>query len=211
MRSSASRGIDASRRGRAPRPVAEEVAADPRYADDEPIGPDDDARQRFREFARKQLGLAPIPLARRRSRGRWQNGSAGAPSYRPAPASLALLAFGSAEAVRAREQPGAAATAWGDPGLACRIRAVPAPRPSVTSPPQQPRREASPIPPTARSWCQLRSTASAITAVKPTPRRRRGPRASSPAISLFNGEITADAITARASAGTGHVAGRAAT
>jgi hypothetical protein len=38
------------------RAVAEEVAADPRYADDEPMGPDDDARTRFREFARKQLG-----------------------------------------------------------------------------------------------------------------------------------------------------------
>jgi hypothetical protein len=38
------------------RTVAEEIAADPRYADDEPLGPDDDARARFREFARKQLG-----------------------------------------------------------------------------------------------------------------------------------------------------------
>ncbi len=38
------------------RRVAEEVAADPRYAGDEPIGPDDGARERFREFARKQLG-----------------------------------------------------------------------------------------------------------------------------------------------------------
>jgi hypothetical protein len=38
------------------RAVAEEVAADPRYAEDEPVGPDDDARRRFREFARKQLG-----------------------------------------------------------------------------------------------------------------------------------------------------------
>ena len=38
------------------RAVAEEVAADPRYAGDEPMGPDDDARTRFREFARKQLG-----------------------------------------------------------------------------------------------------------------------------------------------------------
>ena len=37
------------------RTVAEEIAADPRYAGDEPIGPDDDARARFREFARKQL------------------------------------------------------------------------------------------------------------------------------------------------------------
>jgi hypothetical protein len=38
------------------RAVAEEVAADPKYADDEPLGPDDDARARFKEFARKQLG-----------------------------------------------------------------------------------------------------------------------------------------------------------
>lgn len=38
------------------RAVAEEIAADPRYADDEPLGPDDDARARFKEFARKQLG-----------------------------------------------------------------------------------------------------------------------------------------------------------
>jgi hypothetical protein len=38
------------------RTVAEEVAADPTYADEEPIGPDEGARERFREFARKQLG-----------------------------------------------------------------------------------------------------------------------------------------------------------
>jgi hypothetical protein len=38
------------------RAVAEEIAADPTYADDEPIGPDDETRARFREFARKQLG-----------------------------------------------------------------------------------------------------------------------------------------------------------
>jgi hypothetical protein len=38
------------------RAVAEEVAADPRYGDEEPIGPDDAARERFREFARRQLG-----------------------------------------------------------------------------------------------------------------------------------------------------------
>ena len=37
------------------RAVAEEIAADPAYADDEPLGPDDDARARFREFARRQL------------------------------------------------------------------------------------------------------------------------------------------------------------
>jgi hypothetical protein len=37
------------------RAVAEEIAADPRYADDESLGPDEDTRARFREFARKQL------------------------------------------------------------------------------------------------------------------------------------------------------------
>jgi len=37
------------------RAVAEEIAADPKYADEEPLGPDDGARERFREFARKQL------------------------------------------------------------------------------------------------------------------------------------------------------------
>ena len=38
------------------RAVAEEIAADTRYADEGPVGPDDAARERFREFARKQLG-----------------------------------------------------------------------------------------------------------------------------------------------------------
>ena len=38
------------------RAVAAEIAADPRYGSDEPMGPDDEARERFREFARKQLG-----------------------------------------------------------------------------------------------------------------------------------------------------------
>ena len=37
------------------RTVAEEIAADPKYADDERLGPDDDVRARFRDFARKQL------------------------------------------------------------------------------------------------------------------------------------------------------------
>ncbi len=37
------------------RRVAREIARDPRYADDEPLGPDEDARARFREFAKKQL------------------------------------------------------------------------------------------------------------------------------------------------------------
>lgn len=37
------------------RAVAEEIASDPSYAGEEPLGPDEDARARFREFARKQL------------------------------------------------------------------------------------------------------------------------------------------------------------
>jgi hypothetical protein len=37
------------------RAVAEEIALDPRYADEDPLGPDDAARARFREFARRQL------------------------------------------------------------------------------------------------------------------------------------------------------------
>ncbi len=37
------------------RAVAEEIAADPKYAEDEPLGPDDAARERFRAFAKKQL------------------------------------------------------------------------------------------------------------------------------------------------------------
>jgi hypothetical protein len=36
--------------------VAEEIAADPRYADHAGLGPDEEARARFRAFARKQLG-----------------------------------------------------------------------------------------------------------------------------------------------------------
>jgi hypothetical protein len=37
------------------RAVADEIAADPKYAGDEPLGPDEAARERFRDFARKQL------------------------------------------------------------------------------------------------------------------------------------------------------------
>jgi hypothetical protein len=35
--------------------VAEEIAADPKYADDEPLGPDAAARERFLAFARERL------------------------------------------------------------------------------------------------------------------------------------------------------------
>jgi len=37
------------------RAVAEEIASDPRYADEEPLAPDDAARDRFRAFARAHL------------------------------------------------------------------------------------------------------------------------------------------------------------
>jgi len=37
------------------RRVAEEIAADPAYADEGPLGPDEEARERFRAFAREHL------------------------------------------------------------------------------------------------------------------------------------------------------------
>ncbi len=37
------------------RTVAEEIAADPKFTDEEQLGPDEAARARFRNFARKQL------------------------------------------------------------------------------------------------------------------------------------------------------------
>jgi hypothetical protein len=37
------------------RAVAEEIAADPKYADEGPLGPDEAARERFRAFAREHL------------------------------------------------------------------------------------------------------------------------------------------------------------
>ncbi|MBV8065705.1 MAG: hypothetical protein JOY72_01295 [Actinobacteria bacterium] len=37
------------------RRVAEEVASDPKYGEEGPIGPDDEARARFRAFAREHL------------------------------------------------------------------------------------------------------------------------------------------------------------
>ena len=37
------------------RAVASEIAADPKYAEEEQLGPDDETRERFRAFARKQL------------------------------------------------------------------------------------------------------------------------------------------------------------
>ena len=37
------------------RAVAEEIAADPAYAEQEHLGPDEETRRRFREFAKRQL------------------------------------------------------------------------------------------------------------------------------------------------------------
>jgi hypothetical protein len=37
------------------RAVADEIAADPKYSDDEPLGPDEGTRERFKAFAREQL------------------------------------------------------------------------------------------------------------------------------------------------------------
>src|SRR5256714_5023894 len=36
------------------RAVADEIARDPRYAEESPLGPDDAARERFRAFAKRQ-------------------------------------------------------------------------------------------------------------------------------------------------------------
>lgn len=38
------------------RTVAEEIAADPKYDDEGPLGPDEETRSRFRAFAREHLG-----------------------------------------------------------------------------------------------------------------------------------------------------------
>jgi hypothetical protein len=40
------------------RAVAEEIAGDPRYADEEKLGPDEDVRARFRAFAKQKLESA---------------------------------------------------------------------------------------------------------------------------------------------------------
>ncbi len=37
------------------RAVAQEIADDPRFADEQPLGPDEDAKERFRAFVREQL------------------------------------------------------------------------------------------------------------------------------------------------------------
>ncbi len=39
------------------RAVAEEIAADPAYAEEDSLGPDEETRSRFREFARRRLDV----------------------------------------------------------------------------------------------------------------------------------------------------------
>jgi hypothetical protein len=38
--------------------VADEIAADPAYAEEDQLGPDEEARRRFREFAKKRLEVS---------------------------------------------------------------------------------------------------------------------------------------------------------
>ena len=55
--------------------MAEEIAADPKYADEGPLGPDDAARERFRAFAREHLGssrrASDSPTSRGADNGPW--------------------------------------------------------------------------------------------------------------------------------------------
>ena len=115
---------------------------------------------------------------------------------------LALLAFGSAGAEGPAHAPGASATAWAIkvsvPGASAMIT------PAVVSPP-----DAAPAAGNAFAYpadgtivSAQSTTASATTAV--VTNAAANSQSVVTALSLFNGEITADAVTARASAGTGY-------
>jgi len=115
---------------------------------------------------------------------------------------LALLAFGSAGAEGPAHAPGAAATAWAikitTPGAAAVTTPV------VASPPN-----AAPFagsvfsyPADASIVSAQSTTASATTTVEANA--SASAQSVVTALSLFKGEITADAVTARASAGTGY-------
>jgi murein DD-endopeptidase MepM/ murein hydrolase activator NlpD len=111
-----------------------------------------------------------------------------------------LLVIGPAGAVGPASTPGAAATAWG-----VRV-SVPnqngAGTTTVVSPPNRaPAVEAFAYPSDGSVVAAGSSTASAITEVKGNASARAESVVT--ALSLFNGEITADAVTARVSAGTG--------
>ena len=115
---------------------------------------------------------------------------------------LSLLAFGSAEAQGPAQTPGAAATAWAVkvtiPNAAAAASAV------VSSPPNTAPSAggAFSYPADGSVLAAQSTTASATTTVQ----TNAGAKAESvvTGLSLFKGEITADAVTARASAGTGY-------
>jgi murein DD-endopeptidase MepM/ murein hydrolase activator NlpD len=113
---------------------------------------------------------------------------------------LTLFAIGPAGAVGPARSPGAAATAWG-------IRVSPAGgagagTSTVVSPPAAtPAVEGFTYPSDGSILTASSSTASAVTEVKTNAAARAESVVT--AISIFKGEITADAVTARASAGTG--------
>ena len=113
---------------------------------------------------------------------------------------LVLLAFGSAEAGGPAHNPGATATAW-----AIRVspaNASSAASPSITSPPAAAPSAGSFTFPSDGSIVRAASiTASATTAV--TTVAAAHAESVVTGLAIFNGEITADAVTARASAGTG--------
>ncbi len=115
---------------------------------------------------------------------------------------LALLAFGSAGAEGPARAPGAAATAWA-------IKISPSGGAAVTtavaaSPPNAAAAAGGSFSyPSDGSIVSAQSTTATATTAVAT---NAGANAESvvTALSLFNGEITADAVTARASAGTGY-------
>jgi murein DD-endopeptidase MepM/ murein hydrolase activator NlpD len=113
---------------------------------------------------------------------------------------LALLAFGSAEAGGPAQKPGASATAW-----AIKVspaNASSAASPSITSPPESAPSAGSFTFPSDGSIVRAGSiTASATTTVTTVAAARAETVVTS--LSIFNGEITAEAVSARASAGTG--------
>jgi murein DD-endopeptidase MepM/ murein hydrolase activator NlpD len=115
---------------------------------------------------------------------------------------LAVLAFGSAEAQGPATKPGAAATAWaikisppGDPGAGT---------PVVSSPPD--------VTPSVGGVFSYPADGSVLTAQSTTTSASTKVQRNAAALaesvvtklSIFGGEITADAVTARASAGTGY-------
>jgi murein DD-endopeptidase MepM/ murein hydrolase activator NlpD len=115
---------------------------------------------------------------------------------------LALLAFGSAGAEGPAHAPSAAATAWAV--KVAPAAGAPAGTPSVSSPPNARPAAGGPFAyPADGSIVSIQSTtASAQTAVAKHASAKAESVAT--AVSLFKDEITADAVTARASAGTGY-------